>query len=423
MAGLYYLNAQAFDAFEALLGLTGASIGLPGLDSFALGTVKTQTEAVYGDLTFDLARLSGWAGFDGLTLELGGRYTIDRRTAFVGRQTLLGDSPFFGGTPTVLATISDFNGSATFTAFTPRVSLSWKPAPDRNIYVSYSEGFKGGGFDPRGVSTAAPDFNHDGIVAPDEIKRFMEFRPEKISTYEAGIKASLFGGRASGNFAVFYSDYTDVQIPGDIGVDTNGDGVADTFAGITTNAAKATIYGAEFEGEAVLDTAMLAADDRLSTTLSAGYDHARFDRFIVAVADAATNATTFRNVAGTAFFADTPEWTASAALTYAVPLTVLGEAGALSLTNQVSYRSLYRQFQFASPVDQPDFALYDASLTWSTEDGKWLVGVFGKNLTDARYKIAGYDEITIPPPIGLEGTLTAFYGPPRTLTLTVARKF
>ena len=51
---------------------------------------------------------------------------------------------------------SDFEDSRKDTAWTPRFSISYKPNADHNIYASYSRGFKGGGFDPRGQSKSAP---------------------------------------------------------------------------------------------------------------------------------------------------------------------------------------------------------------------------------------------------------------------------
>ena len=61
----------------------------------------------------------------------------------------------------VLSTTSNFSGEKTFKQFTPRASLSFMPNPDNTFYVSWSKGFKGGGFDPRGLSTAA--------LAPEEL--------------------------------------------------------------------------------------------------------------------------------------------------------------------------------------------------------------------------------------------------------------
>ncbi|MEL6368091.1 MAG: TonB-dependent receptor, partial [Pseudomonadota bacterium] len=45
--GFYYLDANAFNAFDVILGNTGAAIGLPGLNSFTLGDVDTNSWAVF----------------------------------------------------------------------------------------------------------------------------------------------------------------------------------------------------------------------------------------------------------------------------------------------------------------------------------------------------------------------------------------
>ena len=45
----------------------------------------------------------------------------------------------------------------------------------------------------------------------------------------------------------------------------------------------------------------------------------------------------------------------------------------------------------------------------------------GKNLTDEEYKVAGYYYPA--PTLGLEGSVTAFYGNPRTIAATVDYSF
>src|SRR3546814_3684951 len=114
-------------------------------------------------------------------------------------------------------------------------------------------GFKGGGFDPRGSGIAAPDLNGNGVSGAGgdyaDVYDFLSFDPESVTTYEIGWKAALFGRRVTIALDGFWSDYKDVQIPGSIGYDTNGDGINDTFVGVTSNAGKATIKGVEFRSE------------------------------------------------------------------------------------------------------------------------------------------------------------------------------
>jgi iron complex outermembrane receptor protein len=113
--GVYYLNANAFTAFDVLLENTGALIGLPGLNAQTLGDVNTETYSVFGDFTYDLT--------DTISVSLGGRYTNDKRSSRVLRTTFInGFSDLFvpGGPAIPIAVTSDFEGSETFEDFNPR---------------------------------------------------------------------------------------------------------------------------------------------------------------------------------------------------------------------------------------------------------------------------------------------------------------
>lgn len=404
VAGFYYLDANAFNAFDVILGTTGDLIGLPGLNAFTLGDVDTETWSIFADFTYDLT--------DAISLSFGGRYTDDKRTSRVLRQTLIGGtSSFFGGSAIPIATTSDFEGSETFTEFTPRFALGWRPNENHNVYVSYSEGFKGGSFDPRALSTAAPDFNGDGVVDDNELFEFFLFQPESVDTYELGLKSEAFDGRLRSSIAVFFSDYTDVQIPGSVGVDTNGDGTVDSFTGVTSNASDAEIFGVEFEGLALLGYDMAKGGDELSLGWSLGYLDAEYNEFIDAFGV---------DVADERVFQNTPEWTASATITYEMPLTLFNKSGRLALINTVSHRGEHSQFEAPNPfLDQDTLTLWDLSLVWEDDEGHWRAGIHGKNLTDEEYKVAGY----FFPTLGLESSVTAFYGNPATVTATVEYNF
>ena len=414
LLGFYYLDANAFNAFEVLLGTTGDLIGVPGLNALTLGDVGTETWAIFGDFTYDLTET--------VSLSVGGRFTHDERTSQILRQTLAGGfSERFGGAGTVIATTSDFNGSETYEEFNPRASISWQPTEEHNFYFTYSEGFKGGSFDPRGQSTAAPDLDGDGDIDNDDIFEFLRFEPEEVEMFELGWKAALFDRRLLFSIAGFLSNYTNVQIPGSIGVDTTGDGVNDSFIGITSNAGDADINGIEFEGQALLSTDLTGAGDGLNFAWTMGYLDAEFNEFI----DAFGN-----DVADQRVFQNTPDWTLSGNLTYSRPLSFGGTDGLFSVINTVAYRSAASQFEEPNPfLDQPGFALWDASLVWESDDGRLQFGLHAKNITDKEYIVAGYNFITpgpdgaLIPNLGTEGTLTAFYGNPRTVLGTFQIRF
>ena len=417
--GFYYLDANAFGPFDVRLNQTGDLIGLPGLNAFTKGDVDTSSWSLFADFSFDLA---AWFDLDtDLELSLGGRYTSDKRSSRVLRQTLLGPSEFFGGDPIVLATTSDFDGSDTFTEFTPRISLAWKPNPNQNLYVSYSQGFKGGGFDPRGLTTLAPG-SGGNPPTEQEIFEFMRFAPETVDTYEIGVKSRWLDGRVNTSLAFFYSDYTDIQVPGSIGADTTGDGIADTFAGVTTNAGSATIKGFEFEMDARLADDLLTGGDALSLATAIGYIDAGYDEFITAVTNPATGESALQDVADQRVIQNTPKWTAHARLRYDLPVTWFGHDGDVSVIGAWSYRSKTNQFEIASDfLDQPSYSLYDMSLVWRRADNRYELGLHGRNLSNREYKVSGYAFATpdgSQSTLGLEGVMNAFYGAPRTITLT-----
>jgi iron complex outermembrane receptor protein len=320
-----------------------------------------------------------------------------------------GTSPLFGGTAIPIATTSDFHGSKTFTKFTPRFSVQWEPTADMNLYATYSEGFKGGGFDPRGQTSATPDFNGDGVKSEDEIFDFMSFDPEEVDSLEFGLKSTLFGGRMNSKLAVFFGDYTDVQVPGSAGVDTDGDGINDTFTGVTTNAGAADINGVEWEGQAILAQDIGSNGADLNLAWAIGYLDAEYTEFVDA---------TGQNVADQRVIQNTPDWTAAGTLTYNVPVNWFNSAGLLGFITTLAYRGEHSQFEIPTALlDQDSYTLWDLSAVWTDDSGHWQVGLHGKNLTDEEYKVAGY---YFPyPTLGLEGTVTAFYGNPRQFWLDV----
>ncbi|HEY0312990.1 MAG TPA: TonB-dependent receptor [Allosphingosinicella sp.] len=413
--GYYYLDANAATPFDVRLFTTVA-----GLSAFTNAIAHTNTSAVFGDFTYDLTPQ--------LSLSAGGRYTWDKRHANILRQNYLGGgSALFGGAAIPFgAPSTNFNGSASWKQFTPRASLSFKPTPTQNLYVSYSQGFKGGGFDPRGVGSNAPDLNGDKVLQPNEVGAFLAFKPERVNSYELGYKASLLDRRANVAIALFRADYTDVQIPGSAACTSGG---LATFCGVTTNAGKARYQGVEFEGSAKLARDMMHPGDVLSVAATVGYIDAKFRQYITNIASKPTDVAAFRHVQ------NTPEWTGSATLAYDTPVA----DGKLNFNTTVAYKSKTYQFEIANPfLDQPAYATWDASLVYHSNGDRWNIGVHGKNLTNKRYITSGYTFLSANPTtgellrnaqgnyisaLGKEGVLTVFYGNPRQVFVSFGLNF
>ena len=415
--GAYYLNANAKNVFDVRLYTTLAR--LPGLTAATAGDVDTKTWAIFGDFSYDVTPK--------ISLSLGGRYTNDKRHARVLRQTyILGGQPDLGGSNgfgvgTVIATTSNFEGRRKDTAFTPRASISFKPNPNHNIYLSYSRGFKGGGFDPRGQSSQAP------TQSAQDVYDFMAFDPEKVDSYELGWKASVFDRRLQFATAIFDAEYKDVQVPGSAGCVIGG--IA-TFCGITTNAGKARFRGLEFEGNLRAAENLANAGDRLNFSATLGYLDAKYLQFITNIAGVGPV-----DVAKERKIQNTPKWTMSGGIDYDTPLG----SGRLDANANLSYRSKSQQFELATPgLDQKGFALLDANLVWRSVGNRFTIGLHGKNLTNKKYVTSGYNFLAqnphtgafllngagMPKPtLGKEGVLTAFYGNPRQVFVSLGVNF
>lgn len=159
--GYYYLDANAGTVFDVLLDTTGTLLGLPGLNAQTFGDVDTKTWSAYANFTYDVT--------DTVSVTLGGRYTEDERTSRVLRRTYIGGfSEFFGGAGIPIAITSDFEGTNSWDDFSPTATIAWQPNDRHNVYATFSQGFKGGSFDPRGQTSAAPDLNGDGTVGADD---------------------------------------------------------------------------------------------------------------------------------------------------------------------------------------------------------------------------------------------------------------
>jgi iron complex outermembrane receptor protein len=405
VVGFYYLDANAFTAFDVALFTT-----LNGLTAQTLGDVDTETWSVFGDFTYDLT--------DTLSVSVGGRYTNDKRTSRVLRTTFLGGfSNLFGGTGAPIAVTSDFNGSASFEDFNPRASISWQPNRDHNLYFTYSQGFKGGGFDPRGQTSACRNPT-GGACNADQVFDFLAFDPETVDSFELGWKASLFDNRVNISLAGFLAQYKDVQIPGSVGFDSNGDGTNDTFIGITSNAADADVNGIEFEGNALVGKDFAGEGSRFSVNWSLGVLDAKFNTFI----DAFGN-----DVADQRVFQNTPDITAHMGFDFGLPVA----SGMVDFIGLASLRSDASQFEVPNRfLDQDGFVLVDASVVYTSDDGRYSLGVHGKNLFDKEYIVAGYNFVAggvggapFVPTLGREGTLTGFYGDPRRIFVTAQVNF
>lgn len=385
--GLYYMNSQASGEFDTIAGNLGVSIA----DG---GKVSTQSFAAFFDVSANLT--------DRFKISVGARGTRDHKRSSTFRYFYLGAtrSPFQGGTPRpILQVRTDYSAEKTFSEFTPRLSASYELTDELNTYVSYSKGYKSGGWDMRG----------DAFLTPQTVNGY---NPETVDAYELGLKGNLFDRRLSFASAAFLSKYKDQQVTTQVVVPSG-------IASSVDNAGASTLYGAEFEAKAVFD-------QHFSGTVALGYIHAKYDRFSRFVPAGAPNPVNpsqtipaggqIVNVADLYGFQNTPEWTGNVSLTWRGSVA----GGELTITPMVSYRDHYQQFEQPLPLlDQKAFTLVDMTASWAPESGRYRISVAGKNLTDERYRTGGYN-FGVPT---YNNSVIGFYGPPRTYSASLEVKF
>jgi iron complex outermembrane receptor protein len=310
---------------------------------------------------------------DKLTATVGVRYTLDHRTFDDGNYTTIVNpaaATLFGrytvGSP-IFTALSDHSWGA----FTPKFGLDYQITPLIMTYVSYAEGFKGGGYDNRSAN---------------ETIAHTPFSPETVDTYEVGAKADWLDHRLRTNLALFYNDYTNLQstiytstVPG-----------APTEL---TNAGKAHTDGIE------LETTLIPIDG-LTWTNNAGYLDSAYDKFL----DAGP-----KGVAATGNrLPYAPRWNLTSAADYQVPLPIPG-------TVHAGGDLQYQTKAFSDVLNTPQAALPEQTILnfhagYTTENSRWSALFTIRNALDRRFNQSG----TYVPPVEF-----FLENPPRTFLFTI----
>ena len=190
--GLDYFAAVAP---PALFGADGIGWVAPQFNN-STDDYGIESKAIFGELYYEFT--------DTLKLTLGARYTIDNKD-IKDRQYLLNNDEETGA-PLLQPLNADLpipvpqrDTDEEWKEWTGRVVLDWAVTDDSLAYVSYSRGYKGGGFNPP----------FDPVDFPGTAS---EFDPEFVDAYEIGIKNTFFDNTTQANFTAFFYDYQDMQI-------------------------------------------------------------------------------------------------------------------------------------------------------------------------------------------------------------------
>lgn len=377
--GAFYYDGDACGAFNVVLGLFN-------ITDLTDGCVNTKSISVYGDATFAIN--------DRMNLSFGGRWNQDDKSAsvFVARYLGVVTGPATALDPdnipshlTRIAVSSDYSNSRKFDDFTPRLSLDYAFSDNLMGYVSYTNGFKSGGFDMRGNQAAYPA-TVDG------------YDSETVDNYEIGLKTTALDGDLIFNVTAFLADYSDVQITTQEFVVING---IPTNVTAVVNAGKQKNKGVEIES-------IWRANEYVQLTAMLGFLDADITEFL---SSDPANPGTIIDISDNVDPLFSPDLTALLSAEFFWGMGSGDGYGRVSY----SYTDDLKTMNLTPSVgDQPSYGLLSASLAYTMQGGRWRFALNGNNLTDEKYLQAGYDFGAAINYISQLG----FYGAPRTYSIS-----
>jgi len=251
-----------------------------------------------------------------------------------------------------------------------RLALDYQFNDDVMGYASAATGFKSGGFNGRGASPAA-------ITTVDE---------ETVLAYEVGVKTTLLDDRLRFNAAYYRNQYDDLQLTA----------FAPDGTSLLLNAADTRIQGFEVDATAVLAPGW-------QVNASVGTIDAEYTDF------SAINRPIFEGKE----LKQAPELTWTLGTQYALEL---GD-GELVMGVQAHYTDEHFQNLANSPIIKTDeYTLVDARIAYEAAGGKWMVALWGKNLTDEEYFTGAFDLAAL-------GFADAYMNVPRTYGIDFRYRF
>lgn len=422
IVGLFYQDSEQ-EYTEDVDGYL-SNVGLPGtLDSLIARDFNqdSKTYAAFTQMTWNIS--------DEFRATLGLRYSRDEKEAEriqaiyslnnpgVLQSTLpSGLGPFTAGQ--VLAWEDDgspasglrandhfLQGDSKETNWTPSLNLQYDLNEDVMLYITYSEGYKAGGFDARGINDfTAGDTDSLGrlygifALGADNF----EFGQEEAETLEIGAKMTLLDGAAEFNAALFQTDYTDMQV-------SVYDG---TYGFSVLNAGEATVRGLEMDGR-------WRASESLTLTASLAYLDFEWTKFDEGPCPAVRHSTPSPSGANCDYKGlennHTPEWTANLSANHIYPLS---DSLELSSTLDLNFKdNHYVANNLDARSEQPATTLINARVALSSLEDDWQVALVGKNLSDQ--KVNNYSTNLIQS----QGGLSASIGRPRTVGIEASYRF
>ena len=319
LVALYYFD-EAFKNNNNI-GFALASSGRT-TNVLLTGDIDIETFAAFANVSYDIT--------DTFSINVGGRYASEDRG---------GDNTF----PLFFIPLDrQFSDSESFNEFKPSIGFEWKLDDDKLAYFTYSEGFKGGGF-------------QSGQLIPI-------LKPELVDNYELGLKGTYADGRLQLNLAGFYYEISDMQLDRTLPTPNGG------FQSIFENAGEAEGKGVEIEAS-FLATDNFRLDGNISFLNAEFVDYMSVSPIDQQLSD--LNGNKLRQAPETSGYIR-GEYTHS-----------MANGGSLSWGAQVSYKDDQFYTEFNDSVSgQEAYTLVDFNVLYTSPGERMTVNLWGNNVTD-----------------------------------------
>ena len=350
-----------------------------------------ETFSVYGELRWDIN--------DTMQLTAGGRYIDESKDSYFIQPYV---NPVFGFLFIEGRTLA---ADQSFDDFVPEVTFRYQPSETLTYFLAYKEGWKSGGFDNGSIDST---LNSDPIAD-------ITYQPEKVSGFEAGVKALLNDGSLEVNFDIYDYTYDDLQL--------NYFNAA-TFAYRTLNAEESESRGLEIQ-VAYLPPLI----DGLRLTAAYGYNDSNYVKFVGPCAggqkpsegcNVPDGGLTLQNLNGSKK-ALAPENRLNLGINYN---SILRSGLELGFNMNLKASDDYRLSDTIPDIKQPRYNTVDAGISLSSPAAGWKLALIGRNLGDEYIQTSGSDAPSTGGGAGTEagfaGDRYAYIKPGRTIALKLS---
>lgn len=392
-AGLYYFWQKADlrqelsfgrDAAKWYLGPAAPDVLLQGLRTFSYLNPSTNSYAAYGQTTWHVTPRTSLTG--------GLRYTYETKAGSYNAVDVSDVAPIsslplaYQASAAALRAGYAPSGGA-YEASRSKGTVSWLLSAnqdigdDAHLYASYSRGYKSAGINlvrqSRGINI------------------FVE--PEKVDSYEIGLKTQFFDRRVQFNTALFWAIDQNYQ--------ANLYDVSNRISYLG-NAGKVRSRGVEVDLRANVAKG-------LNINASGSFTDAAYLKYTNAICPFLLSYQTSCDISGQRL-SGTSKWVGSIQARYDAPISD-------SLVGYASADASYRSKFFSSVNDDPfneikGYALVGAQLGLRSANGPWDVSVWARNLFDKDYLTTSTVNSTW-------GITQVAVGEPRTFGITLKNRF